>query len=124
MAVRKGKAIVHRDRGDVTVALRAMGALPIEGVLSNLKGRIIEPDPRDDESIVKWTLPIEATSGCVFYGVVTPPGRMWGAPKYERFIAQGETLVLGLANPARVKTKKLSPGEWVGDAEAVRFVKK
>lgn len=124
MAVRKGKAVVYRDQGDVTIALRAMGALPIEGVLSNLKGQIIEPDPRDEESIVKWTLPIDTTSGCVFYGVVTPLGRMWGAPKYERFIAQGETLVSGLTNPARVKTKKLNPGEWVGDAEAVRFVKK
>lgn len=124
MAMRKGKIVVFLDRGDVSITLRAMGALPIEGVLSNLKGQIIEPEPRGDESVVAWTLPVEATSGCVFYGVVTPLGRIWGAPKYERFITQGGELVSGVVNPAKVKTHKLNPGEWVGAPEAVRFVKK
>lgn len=124
MAVRKGKAVVFRTSGDVSIVLRAMGAVPLEGVLSNLKGQIIDPDPREDESVVSWTLPVETTSGCVFYGVATPLGRLWGAPKYERFILQAGELVKGLPNPAKIKTRKLNPGEWVGDAEAVRFIKK
>ncbi len=122
--MRKGRVVVYRDRGDVSIVLRAMGALPIEGVLSNLKGQIIEPNPRDDESVVIWTLPFEDTSGCVFYGVVTPLGNIWRAPKYERFIAQGDDLVAGVKNPARTKTRKINPGEWVGPPEALRFVKK
>jgi len=121
MAIQKRRVKISRRGGDIIVELRAMKAQPIEGVLSTFRGQTIAPEPRGDESIVAWRVPAAQTSGCVFYGVVTPVGRLWGAPRYERRIMQDGALLTGLPNPAIIKTRKLNPGEWVGPPEAVRF---
>ncbi|MFQ5564535.1 MAG: hypothetical protein ACE5FO_13320 [Parvularculaceae bacterium] len=123
MAIQKRRCNVARDGGDVIIELRALKAQPIEGVLSNFRGHIINPEPRGDESVVVWRVPAAETSGCVFYGVITPFGRTWGAPRYERRIYQDGELLTGLANPITVKTRKMNPGEWVGPPEAIRFSK-
>lgn len=122
MAIQKRRTRISRSGGDVIVELKALKAQPIEGVLSNFRGRIIEPEPRRDESIIVWRVPAAETTGCVFYGVITPLGRIWGAPRYERLIAQDGALLTGLPNPVLVKTHKLHPGEWVGPPEAIRFL--
>lgn len=120
--MRKRRVSISRQGDDVIVELRALKAQPIEGVLSNFRGQIIEPEPRRDASIIVWRVPVAGTSGCVFYGVITPLGRLWGAPRYERLIAQDGALLAGLPNPAIFKTRKLNPGEWAGPPEAIQFV--
>lgn len=120
--MRKRRIRISRTGDDVIVELKALKAQPIEGVLSNLRGQIINPEPRRDPSIIVWRVPAAETSGCVFYGVITPLGRIWGAPRYERLIAQDGALLAGLPNPATFTTRKLNPGEWVGPPEAIQFV--
>ncbi len=121
MAIQKRQGKISRQGGDVIVELRSLKAQPIEGVLSNFRGRVINPDPRTDESVIVWRVSAADTSGIVFYGVVTPFGRIWGAPRYERQIMQDGVLLASLQNPAIFKTRKLHPGEWVGPPEAIRF---
>jgi len=115
------KCRISRKGGDIVIVLRANGARPMEGVLSTLRGAVVAPEPRDDESVVCWRLSPETISGCVFYGVVTPLGRTFFAPKYERTILQDDVPLTGLPNPSVVTTRKLNPGEWIGPPEAVRF---
>jgi hypothetical protein len=122
MALQKRQCKISREGGDIVIELRALKAQPIEGVLSTLRGQIVPPEPRSDESVVVWLLSPREISGCVFYGVVTPVGRIWGAPKYERRISQDGHLLTGLPNPAVITTHKLHPGEYVGPPEAVRFI--
>ncbi|HXI87107.1 MAG TPA: hypothetical protein VNH64_06585 [Parvularculaceae bacterium] len=122
MALQKRQCRIDRGGGDIVIELRAMGAQPMEGVLSTLRGGVVHPEARADPSVVVWRLPPADISGCVFYGVVTPVGRLWGAPKYERRMSQDGALLTGLQNPAVIKTHKLHPGEYVGPPEAVRFL--
>ena len=120
----KGKATVARDGGDITIELTARGAVPLEGVLANMKGQLIKPNARTDPSVISWTLNIETTNGFVFYGIATPLGRTLLAPQYERRILQNGEPVKGVAATPLRKTRKINRGEWVGPPEAIRLVKK
>ncbi|MBI1365513.1 MAG: hypothetical protein GC153_06100 [Alphaproteobacteria bacterium] len=122
MALQKRQCKIDRAGGEIVIELRAQKAQPMEGVLSTLRGQVVGPEPKSDESVVVWRLSPREISGCVFYGVVTPMGRLWGAPKYERRISQDGQLLTGLPNPALFTTHKLHPGEYVGPPEAVRFI--
>ena len=116
-AERKIKVRAHR--GDLIVELRAMNALPIEGVMASLQGERIAPDAADDESVARFSLPME-TASYLCFGVVTPLKRVFMAPAYERRIYQGDKLL----SRARARTRKVSVGQWVGAPDAFGFVVK
>jgi len=110
---------VKAEGGDVIVRLQAFNALPIEGVISNFAREAIPAEPDDEPTQTTFRLPAESRR-YVLYGVITPTKRVWGSPKYERTILQDDQPVDGKTkNPARITTRKISAGEYVGPPEVI-----
>lgn len=110
---------VDPDGGDVFIELRALRALPIEGVISSFTRESVETQNDAEPSVTTFRIPPE-TKRYVLYGVVTPIRKLWRAPKYERIIRQGHELATSkAANPATFSTRKINAGEWVGAPEVI-----
>lgn len=108
---------VNADGGDVLIRFQALKGLPIEGVLSSFDRQVIEAEADDEPTYTTFRVPAEAKR-YVAYGVITPTKKLWGAPKYDRLVLQGDLLAVGGAkNPTRVKTRKINAGEYVGPPE-------
>ena len=110
---------VDPNGGDVFIELRALRALPIEGVISSFTRESVETQNDDEPSVTIFRIPPE-TKRYVVYGVITPIRRLWRAPKYERLIRQDDNLAVSRsANPATLSTRKINAGEWVGSPEVI-----
>lgn len=105
--------------GMVTIRLAALNALPIEGVMTTLTRGPVAPEARSDPAVIEWLVPAQAEK-YVVYGVLTPLTNLLFAPNYERSAMQTGRLLRGRGlNPARLKTRKLNAGEWVGTPELI-----
>jgi hypothetical protein len=114
------KLTAARGGGEITIQLQCLNALPLEGVMSTLDQRTIQPTPRSDPTIVTWHLPLEEER-YVLYGIVTPLEDVGLVRiQYKRSVLQAGRLLSSRApNPERFDARKLSASEWLGTPEVI-----
>ncbi len=112
--------VAARSGGELTIELQSLNGLPLEGVMSTLDQRGVEPEPRGDPTIVLWRLPLEAQR-YVLYGIVTPLDDVgFIRVRYRRRVLQGGKIIRSRAqNPEAFDARKLSASEWLGTPEVV-----
>ncbi|MCP5432390.1 MAG: hypothetical protein H6923_03865 [Alphaproteobacteria bacterium] len=106
---------------DIVIELRALKALPMEGVMTTLGQQVVTPQARVDPSVVRWSLPATGERYLV-YGIVTPATKLLFSPRYERSIIRDGALFPSRSpNPEVLQTRRISDGEWVGPVELIRI---